>query len=61
VRDSLALRGGLCRPFDSTFFIAALSSICSAGGRFSFALSASSVFNRLAWGNVLPEYFAFQA
>jgi hypothetical protein len=52
------LRVHFLRPGSS--FNGALSSSASARSRFSFELSASSSFNRLASDTVIPAYFAFQ-
>ena len=61
MRDSLALHGGRYHFFDSSSFIAAMSSIWSASKRFSLAFSSSSAFSRFAYDTVIPPYFAFQA
>lgn len=61
MRDSLALHGRRYHFFDSSSFIAAMSSICSASKRFSLAFSSSNAYSRLASDTVIPEYFAFQA
>ncbi len=47
--------------FDRSSFIAAMSSICSANSRSSFAFSSSSAFSRLASDTVISKYFALQA
>src|SRR6056297_2358890 len=47
--------------FESSSFIAAASSICSARSFFSFAFSSSSALSRLASETVIPPNFAFHA
>ncbi len=48
MRDSLALHGGRYHFLDSSSFIAAMSSICSANSRFSFAFSLAIALGPMA-------------
>ena len=60
MRDRLALHSGRHHFFETSSFIAAKSSICSASSFLSFAFSSSSAFSRLASDTVMPPNLAFQ-
>ena len=56
----LALHGRRHHFFETSSFIAARSSICSANSFFSLAFSSSSAFSRFASDTVMPPNLAFQ-